>query len=236
MADSKKKIILVVVSHPDDEVLACGGTMAKHIQNDDDVHVLILGEGMTSRAETRQVGLKEYDLKTLNKTTEDAMATLGVNRVYTEQLPDNRFDEVALLDITKIVERVLADVHPQIIYTHHSRDLNIDHGQTFRAVMTACRPQPGRSVQEIYSGEIPSSTEWAESNPHRAFVPNMFVDISDTLELKLKAMACYKTELREWPHTRSLKAIEHLARWRGATVGFEAAEAFVTIRRLVSMV
>ena len=235
MAETKKTI-LTVISHPDDEVLICGGTMGKHVQNGDDVHVLILGEGMTSRADNREAGLKEYNLKTLNRATEEAMAVLGVQNLYTESLPDNRFDEVALLDIVKVVERILADVHPQIIYTHHSRDLNIDHGCTFQAVLTACRPQPGRAVREIYSGEIPSSTEWAEANSHRAFIPNMFVDISETVDLKLKAMACYKTELREWPHTRSLKAIEHLARWRGATVGVEAAEAFETVRRIVTQV
>ena len=228
-----KDTILVVVSHPDDEVLGCGGTMAKHVQRGDDVHVLILGEGMTSRADSREAGLKEYDLRTLNKATEEAMKILGVRQVYTEILPDNRFDEVALLDIVKILERTLADVHPHIIYTHHSGDLNIDHRRTFQAVLTACRPQPGRSVREIFSCEVISSTEWSDPSPDRAFIPNTFIDISDTLELKLEAMSCYKTELREWPHTRSLKAIEHLARWRGATVGVEAAEGFVQVRRIV---
>lgn len=232
MSESKDTV-LVVVSHPDDEVLGCGGTMAKHIQHGDDVHVLILGEGMTSRADSREAGLKEYDIRTLNKATEEAMQVLGVHHIYSEILPDNRFDEVALLDIVKIVERVLADVHPQIIYTHYSGDLNIDHRRTFQAVLTACRPQPGRSVREIFSCEVLSSTEWAEPRPDQAFIPNTFVDISDTLELKMKAMASYKTELREWPHTRSLKAIEHLARWRGTCVGVEAAEGFMQIRRIV---
>lgn len=225
--------VLVVVAHPDDEVLSCGGAMAKHVQCGDEVHVLILGEGMTSRADTREVGLREFDLRTLNTSTAEALNILGVQHLYNELLPDNRFDEVALLDIVKIVERFLADIHPQIIYTHHSGDLNIDHRRTFQAVLTACRPQPGRSVRAVYSGENPSSTEWVEPKPDQVFIPNTFVDISDTLELKLKAMACYRTELREWPHTRSLRAIEHLARWRGATVGLEAAEGFVQVRHIV---
>jgi LmbE family N-acetylglucosaminyl deacetylase len=232
MSGEGRKVVLVVVAHPDDEVLGCGGTMAKHVQRGDDVHVFILGEGMTSRAETREAGLKESDLALLKAATEAALGILGVKFFSSEYLPDNRFDEVALLDIVKLVERRVADVHPHIIYTHHAGDLNIDHSLTFQAVMTACRPQPGRAVRAIYSFEQPSSTEWADPRPDRAFVPNTFADITETLDLKLEAMACYRTEIRDWPHPRSLKAIEHLARWRGATVGVEAAEAFALIRRI----
>lgn len=224
--------VLVLAAHPDDEVLGCGGTMAKHVQRGDDVHVFILGEGMTARAENRAAGLAERNLESLRAATDAALGVLGVKSLSSECLPDNRFDELPLLDIVKLVERRVADVNPDIIYTHHAGDLNIDHRCTFQAMVTACRPQPGLSVRAIYSFEQPSSTEWAAPRPEHAFVPNTFVDITDTLDLKLKAMACYQSEIRAWPHPRSLKAIEHLARWRGATVGLEAAEAFALVRRI----
>lgn len=228
-----KEVVLVAVAHPDDEVLGCGGTISRLTKRGDDVHVHILGEGMTSRADSRQTGLRESDLRTLNASTDAAMEILGVKHVYRSGLPDNRFDEMALLDIVKIVERTVVDIHPQIIYTHHANDLNIDHRTTFQAVLTACRPEPGKYVREIYSFEQPAATEWAAPLAQNAFMPNTFVDIRETLQSKLKAMTCYHTELRQWPHTRSLEAIEHLARWRGACVGMEAAEAFVQIRHLV---
>lgn len=223
--------VLVVAAHPDDEVLGCGGTLARHVQQGDNVHVLILGEGVMSRYDGRRKA-KNADLERLRRATADAMKILGVQHLTFEAFSDNSFDRMALLDIVKAVERVKNKVHPHIVYTHHGGDLNIDHRLTLQAVLAACRPQPDDPVKELHAFEVVSSTEWADPSMD-IFSPTMFVDISATLPQKLRAMACYETELRNWPHPRSLKAIEHLARWRGASVGCEAAEGFRVIRSIL---
>lgn len=221
--------VLVVAAHPDDEVLGCGGTMARLVRQGDRVQVLILGEGMVSRHADRSRGLQAAPLARLRRDTQRALLTLGVQRAAFESFPDNSFDRVPLLDIAKAVERAIAASRPAVVYTHHGGDLNVDHRLTLQAVLAACRPQAGQIVRDIYSFEVVSSTEWAGPAP-APFVPTVFSDISRTLPLKLKAMRCYATEIRRWPHPRSFKGIEHLARWRGATVGCAAAEAFQLIR------
>ena len=139
-------------------------------------------------------------------------------------------DSVDLLDVVKEVELFIEKLQPKVVVTHHAGDLNIDHQITHQAVITACRPLPGQTVKRILSFEVPSATEWQSSDYGRPFVPNWFEDISDALELKIKALKAYESEMRKWPHARSIKALEHLARWRGASMGVEAAEAFMLIR------
>ena len=117
-----------------------------------------------------------------------------------------------------------------MVVTHHSGDLNIDHQIIHQAVMVACRPQPDHSVKRILSFEVPSSTEWNSPNVKSVFIPNWFENISDTLKLKIKALEAYGSEMREWPHSRSFKAVKHHACWRGASVGCDAAEAFMLNR------
>lgn len=142
-------------------------------------------------------------------------------------------DGVDLLDVVKHVEELIASIDPRIIYTHHIGDVNIDHMMTQRAVLTACRPLPGSNVETILAFETVSSTEWMPPASGSAFAPNWFVDITDMLDKKLEALGAYESEMRDWPHPRSLKAVEHLARWRGASAGVEAAEAFVLLRQVV---
>ncbi len=135
-----------------------------------------------------------------------------------------------MLDIIKVIEKVKNDVKPDIIFTRHHGDLNIDHQISFKAVMTAFRPIEGETAQEIYSFEIPSSTEWNMPSPATIFIPKYFIDISKTLELKTKAMREYKSEIRKYPHPRSLKAIEIIAKRWGVQIGRKSAEAFEVIR------
>lgn len=220
--------VLVVAAHPDDEVLGCGATVAKWVRAGATAHTLILGEGETSRAPTRAVGLARQDaLAGLRAAASSAATTIAVASVRVLQFPDNRFDAVPLLDLVKAIEPVIADARPDTVLTHHRGDLNVDHRRTFEAVLTACRPLPGASVRTILSFETPSATEW---NVPTTFTPSYFEDITQTLASKLDALRSYDREMRPFPHPRSYEAIGYLAKWRGATVGVAAAEAFEVVR------
>ncbi len=221
-------IILVIAAHPDDEVLGCGGMMAK-LSTNNAVHTLIMGEGLTSRRPNRS----DTDSKLIDKLTQDAKNSakvLGTESISFLNLPDNRFDEVSLLSIVKSVEKHIDLIKPDTIYTHQPGDLNIDHQITFRAVLTATRPLKSTSVKNLYSFEIPSSTEWSFNQLGHVFNPNMFYDITDTLETKLEALECYSDEMREYPHPRSMKAIKSIASRWGSVSGSDYAEAFQLIR------
>lgn len=230
----RNRSILVVAAHPDDEVLGCGGTIAKHARSGDDVHILVLAEGATSRAGSRARGLAASAgaLRRLRDAARRAGKLLGAASVELEDLPDNRLDGVELLDVVKRIETAVRAVRPGVVYTHHSGDVNVDHRIVHDAVIAAVRPQPGTGVAGLYFFETPSSTEWRPPNSLPAFQPTHFVDVSQTLERKMAALRVYASEMRPWPHPRSLRAVEHLARWRGATVGREAAEAFETGRTI----
>ncbi len=227
-----KKNVLVIAAHPDDEVLGCGATMAKHARNGDRVHVLILAEGLTSRDGRRDRAKHAAGLSELAKAAHKAHVILGVESTTLEAFPDNRMDSVPLLDVVKIIENLVSRLHPEAVYTHHAGDLNVDHRVVHQAVVTACRPLPRQRVDSLLFFEVPSSTEWQVQSPEETFAPNWFENASSTLALKLKALKAYASEMRPWPHPRSLEAVEHLARWRGATAGWNAAEAFMLGRRL----
>lgn len=224
--------ILVVAAHPDDELLGCAGTIARHVRAGHTVNVAILAEGSTSRDATRDVAAHGEELSELTRAAQAAGRVLGVNSVECLGLPDNRMDSLDLLDVVKVVEDLIARHRPDTIYTHHLGDVNVDHKVTQRAVFTAARPLPGHPVARILSYETVSSTEWMPAGSAPTFAPNWFVDISDTLDTKLESLAVYEGEMRDWPHPRSLKAVEHLARWRGAQVGCDAAEAFMLLRHV----
>lgn len=221
------KRILIVAAHPDDEVLGCFGTVARLIQEGYEAYTLILGEGKTSRDEKRNVQHRYNELEALNEETQHANHTIGIKKIFTCNFPDNRFDSVDLLDIIKAILRVKEEVQPDIIFTHYEHDLNIDHQITYKAVLTATRPIKNESVKEIYSFEVLSSTEW---NYPLSFNPDTYFDITSTLELKIKAMQSYTSELCTFPHPRSLEGIELHAKYHGMRVGLSYVEAFKTIR------
>ena len=224
--------ILIIAAHPDDETLGCGGSIAKWVKDGHDVYVLIMAEGATSRDKTRARGTRQKELSHLAQSAKMAGKILGVHSVELLDYPDNRMDSVDLLDVVKAVEERIKKLQPAMVVTHHAGDLNIDHQITHQAVITACRPLPGQTVKCILSFEVPSATEWQSPDYGRPFVPNWFEDISDTLGMKIKAMEAYESEMRPWPHVRSIKAVEHLARWRGASAGCEATEAFMLVRNI----
>ena len=224
-----KEQILVVTAHPDDEVLGCGGTIARLAQEGYDVCIAILGEGITSRYQQREQADQAL-IEALHARVRQVAELLVAKDLFLYDLPDNRFDTVPLLDVIKIIEELVERLQPQVIYTHHGGDLNIDHVVVHRAVLTATRPVAGCPVGEIYAFEVPSSTEWAFGQFQPAFRPNVFVDISNTLETKIQAMQLYESEARPFPHPRSPEALRAIARRWGSVVGVEAAEAFELIR------
>jgi LmbE family N-acetylglucosaminyl deacetylase len=221
------KRILIIAAHPDDEILGCGGTAARLAREGCEVYSMILGEGVTSRDDARQREKREAEILQLKEQVREANRKIGVKEVFTEAFADNRFDGVELLDIVKVVEKVKHRVKPDIIFTHYENDLNIDHQVVHRAVMTAARPMVGETVKEIYSFEVMSSTEWKFP---LSFSPDCYYDITETLEQKVEAMATYRTELREYPHPRSLKGIRLTAENWGMRVGVPYAEAFKLVR------
>ena len=168
----------------------------------------------------------------MKKAAEASRNILGASEVELLDLPDNRLDSLSRLDLIKPIEERIHSLLPEIVYVHHAGDVNVDHRRLHEAVVTACRPTPRQSVKRLLSYEVASSSEWQPPGSAPAFQPNWFVEISDQWQRKREALLAYASEMRPWPHARSIKAVEHLAHWRGAQVGVETAEAFCLLRQL----
>ncbi len=220
------KTILVVAAHSDDEALGCGGTIARHVAEGDAVYAVFLADGISSRSEAGSAELKQR-----MQAAESARKILGITKSFYLGLPDNRLDSLPLIEVVQPLEKIIADLKPQVIYTHHYGDLNIDHRIAHQAVMTACRPLPGSTVKEIYAFQVMSSTEW-NSPGAMPFLYNYAIDIDSYLSVKVSALNAYALEMREYPHSRSVSHIIALAQHNGAANGFMAAEVFMLIRML----
>ena len=229
---SMSKKVVVIAAHPDDEVLGCGGTIARMAREGDSVHVLLMGDGESSRGDDGRV-VDANRLIIRNKAATRACEILGCSSIDQLAFPDNRMDSLALLDVVRPIEVFINKHCPETVFTHHSGDVNIDHIIVHNAVIAACRSQPEFPVRELLFFEVPSSTEWRPPSSSAMFNPNWFVDISETLDLKLQALQAYNDELRPFPHPRSQKGVEALAQWRGATAGVHAAEAFILGRKII---
>jgi LmbE family N-acetylglucosaminyl deacetylase len=214
------KKVLVIAAHPDDEILGCGGTVAKHTSEGDEVQTIIVCEGESLRY-GKDVGQKQ--------AIEKAANTLGVRKVHTLEFPDQKLDTYCLVEIISPIEKVIAEYSPQIIYCHYGNDVNRDHRIVFEAASVALRPV-AESVEAFYSFYTMGSTDWGYP---RDFSPDTWIDITQYLHLKVEAFKCYTSEIRNYPHPRSVKAIEHLAFSTGNQCCLEAAESFVTIRRII---
>jgi LmbE family N-acetylglucosaminyl deacetylase len=226
-------VALIIAAHPDDEVLGCGATIARLADEGWAVHVVIVAEGATSRNTKRDPVKHVEELSELARCAEMAKHILGTKSVKLLSLPDNRMDGMERLDVVKIVEAEIEHHRPAMVLTHHAGDVNVDHGVIHDAVITACRPQPGHSVKTLLFFEVPSSTEWRPAASGMQFAPDYFYDVTNSIDRKLDALKAYAPEMREFPHPRSIKAVEHLARWRGATIGCEVAEAFMLGRIII---
>jgi LmbE family N-acetylglucosaminyl deacetylase len=222
---------LVIAAHPDDEVLGCGGTIRRLANEGQEVHIAILGEGITSRYDNRGEA-DDSLMEQLHADAHRAATLLGATNLTLHGLPDNRFDTVALLDIVKIIEELIEKIQPHTVYTQHGGDLNIDHVMLYRATLTATRPLAGCPVKRLYAYEVASSSEWAFSKFSPPFRPNVFSEIGATLETKIQAMQCYESEARPFPHPRSPDSLRAIAKRWGSTSGLQAAEAFELVREI----
>lgn len=208
--------VLVVAAHPDDEVLGAGGTVAKHVDAGDEVHVLVVTEGASQQYDDPSM----VDQKV--RESETCADRLGVKAVHYGDLPDMRLDNVDHVEINTIIEGVIDNISPAIVYTHSPTDVNIDHEAVYKSTLVATRP--GAGVGRVLAYEVPSSTNW--SGGDQTFAPSVYVDITETLERKIRAFEAYESERRSFPHPRSEEAIRSYARMRGTAAGYEAAEAF----------
>lgn len=214
------KRILVVAAHPDDEILGCGGTIALHIRAGDHVTAVIVCEGESLRYGQDGVGQ--------NTHIKCAARKLGVEDVRLLGFPDQQLDKITLTEIIAPLEQIVRDLRPNVVYCQYGGDINLDHQLLFKALLVATRPTQD-FIEVIYAFDTASSTEWAYP---QTFIPDTWIDISLTLNAKLDAMSCYESETRDYPHPRSLEALKYRAKAWGNRSCLDAAEVFMTVRRL----
>lgn len=221
--------LLIVAAHPDDEILGCGATVAKMISKGWNAKSVILGQGMLSR----EIENSENALKSLKNDSLKANHEIGIKEVIFYEFPDNSFDSVPLLKIIKVLEREIEEYRPNIIFTHYGGDLNIDHRKTFEAVLTATRPMPNSLKPTLYSFFIPSSTDWVDGFVLKNFIPNVFFDVEEYIERKIKALEHYVTEMRNYPHSRSMESVRIFSKYWGNRVGLNYVEPFILVRKII---
>jgi LmbE family N-acetylglucosaminyl deacetylase len=214
------KTVLVIAAHPDDEVIGAGGSIAAHAAAGDEVFIAILTEG----ASVQFPGDDEM-IATKKQQALRAAEILGAREVFSGDFPDQRLDVTPILEVNRFIEDIVARIQPQIVYTHHFADLNADHRIAFEATQVATRPFTLPSLESLLCYAVDTITHSGKAAPQF----NIYSDISKTLELKLKAMQVFETELRSFPHPRSLDAMRYTARRNGAMVGLNAAEVFQSI-------
>ena len=221
--------VLCIAAHPDDEILGVGGTLARHAAAGEDVHVCILSDGVTSRYDEQDTA--EEEIKRRRSRAKDSCKTLGAT-VSLYGFPDNCFDSVPLLDIVQTIEAEIESHDPDVVYTHHYGDLNIDHELVCRATVTATRPLADSDINRVLAFETLSASEWAIPESSNAFQPTSYVDISSYLDTKIDALSVYETELKEPPHPRTVETVRKNAEVWGAKTGVSAAEPFELLREL----
>ena len=221
------EIILVIVAHTDDETIGMGGTIARHVFEGDNVFSISMTDGVGARSNH-----SDEIVENRQKAAHNASEILGFKWLDNANFPDNSMDSIPLLDVVKFIEAAKEKVHPTIVYTHSTADLNIDHRIVAEATMTAFRPQPNEEWKEIRAFEVPSATDYSHEDVTSSFYPNMFISIEEFWEKKHQALMQYQGEIREEPHSRSLHGIETLANYRGNQVGLNLAEAFQILRKI----
>jgi N-acetylglucosamine malate deacetylase 1 len=217
--------ILVIAPHPDDEVLGCGGTIARHASANDEVYLCVVTEAYPPEWPEDEIKKRKEEVFKVNRI-------LGIRETHFLGFPTVKLDTIPQKELNDSIARVVDKVKPDVVYIPHRGDVNKDHRLVFDAAMVAVRPKQASTIKKVLSYETLSETEWGAPFAEDTFIPNVFVNISGTLSVKLKAMAEYKLELKQYPHPRSMEAISALAKLRGSSLGVEAAEAFMLIREV----
>ncbi len=225
------KKVLVIAAHPDDEVLGMGGTIAKLTAEGKEVNVLIVTDGSSSQYRAADNLAEIIEAKKLE--TRRCADVLGVKDIYYGGLPDMKLDCTPHIEINQVIEQVVDKMKPDAVFTHFWGDVNADHQNVYKSTLVAVRPVMGQVVKELFCYSVPSSTEWTPNKEDTMFMPNMFVDITDVAERKYEAFSKYCTELRDYPHPRSVQYLREADKAAGIRVGLLAAEEFVLLRRLV---
>jgi LmbE family N-acetylglucosaminyl deacetylase len=226
----KSKNILVVAPHCDDEVLGCGGVMGKYSSMGVNVFVAIITNGHIGAPEL----FSKEGTERVRSEALKAHRILGVAKTFFLDFPAPRLDSIPAYKISLELDKIINEYSIDTLYVPHRGDIHKDHGITFLASLVAARPINNCPVNRILAYETLSETEWAPPFGDDAFIPTEFVDVKDYLQKKLDAFSCFDTQKKEFPHPRSLESIENLCKMRGATVGFDRAEAFMVIRNRIS--
>lgn len=218
--------VLVIAPHPDDEVLGCGGTIAKHVDQGDAVYVVIVTKGMPPVFSPESVEKVRSECREADKF-------LGVKETVFLDFPAARMEEVPRHELNNAFVEIISKLKPDVVYLPHRGDMQLDHKMTVDAAMVSLRPRYEHIVRRIYCYETLSETGWDIPNTVNEFIPNAYIDIGDYLDKKVSAMSMFTTQVTEFPNARSLEAIRALAVYRGTTVKMRAAEAFMVIRELI---
>lgn len=224
------KKVLVIAAHPDDEVLGMGGTIVKLTSEGNEVNVLIVTDGSSSQYRDSD-NLAEI-IEAKKHETRSCADVLGIKGIYYGGLPDMKLDCTPHIEINRVVERTIDELQPDTVFTHFWGDVNADHQNVYKSTLVAVRPVMGQVVKELFCYSVPSSTEWTPNKEDTMFMPNVFVDITDVAERKYEAFSRYSTELRDYPHPRSVQYLREADKAAGIRVGLLAAEEFVLLRRL----
>ena len=219
------KNILVIAPHPDDEVLGCGGIMKRYADEGHHIFSLIVSRGTPKLYSDERI-------KNVREEARNAHQVLGVKETVFFDFPAPELDTISSSEISRAIADVIKKLDIQTVFLPHRGDIHHDHRVVFNAGLVACRPVGQYSVNEIYAYETLSETEWAAPFADDAFIPTKFVNITEQMNFKLEAMKCFRSQLKPFPNARSLETIEALAKFRGATVGFERAEGFMLIRNI----
>lgn len=223
---------LIVVAHPDDEVLGAGATIHKLTKTNQEVNICIL----SGLAEARQF---RPATEALNDDMQEALKLLGVHQIITGAFPNIAFNTVPHLDLVQFIEKAIQETKAEVIITHHPADLNNDHHHTSIACQAAVRFFQRRTdvkpIKDFLYMEVPSATEWSLNTSMEQFRPNTFIEVGEeNIDIKIKALSMYRGVMREYPHPRSKEDIKGLAAYRGGQSGSNYAEAFESVfRRIV---
>ena len=226
--------VLIIGAHPDDELLGIGGTIARHIKNGDYVFVYLLTDGHTSRyRDNEKIADRTPEVVARIESAEKAAKFLKIKELGFAPFHDQRLDTVPMIELVQEIEKFASHINPDIVYTHHKGDVNRDHQVTFSACLTAFRPTGKHYPKRLLCYETISSTEWGAPFAESYFMPNVFVDISDFIDIKMQAMDLYRQEMRDFPHPRSAEGIRISAQRWGSVIGVNAAEAFMLVREVI---